>query len=36
MLAAGEIGLSEEPKLSRRVAAVLAYLRNLDRGSEGR
>ncbi|HEY2672049.1 MAG TPA: response regulator transcription factor [Rugosimonospora sp.] len=31
-----KLGLSEEPKLSRRVAAVLAYLRNLDRGSDGR
>jgi len=31
-----KLGLSEERKLSRRVAAVLAYLRNLDRGSERR
>jgi DNA-binding NarL/FixJ family response regulator len=31
-----KLGLSEERKLSRRVAAVLAYLRNLDRGGEGR
>ena len=31
-----KLGLSEEPKLSRRVAAVLAYLRNLDRGSQDR
>jgi DNA-binding NarL/FixJ family response regulator len=31
-----KLGLSEEPKLSRRVAAVLTYLRNLDRGSQDR
>jgi DNA-binding NarL/FixJ family response regulator len=26
-----KLGLSEEPKISRRVVAVLAYLRDLDR-----
>jgi DNA-binding NarL/FixJ family response regulator len=31
-----KLGLSEERKLSRRVAAVLAYLRNLDRGAPDR
>lgn len=30
-----KLGLSEERKLSRRVAAVLAYLRNLDRDAAG-